>query len=209
MAKEEKQDIIEENTEEKELDLDSTDMDSKEKLKDKGEWYILQCYSSQEYKVKAKLEYLREADNLEDKILEVLIPEEETIEIKNNKRVERVVKKYPGYVFIQADMDDELSYIVRRVTGVAKFVGAKNMPTPVKTEEILKILKSKEVKTKTIEVDFEIGEVLKIVDGPFRGYSGPISEISPDKGKLKSLISIFGRETPVELDFKQVEKIVK
>ncbi|MBT7088414.1 hypothetical protein HN928_05585, partial [bacterium] len=141
MAKEEKQDIIEENTEEKELDLDSTDMDSKEKLKDKGEWYILQCYSSQEYKVKAKLEYLREADNLEDKILEVLIPEEETIEIKNNKRVERVVKKYPGYVFIQADMDDELSYILRRVTGVAKFVGAKNMPTPVKTEEILKILK--------------------------------------------------------------------
>ena len=105
-------------------------------------------------------------------------------------------------------MDENLWYELRRITGVAKFVGTKNGPSPVSDEEILKVLRKIGDKTKKIEVDFEVGEIIKVISGPFRGYSGPISEINAERGKLKSLISIFGRETPVELDFNQVEKVV-
>ena len=182
---------------------------TEEKEKDPLSWYIVHCYSGQEYKVKARLEQLIETHSLEAKFQNILIPEEETIEIKNNKRVEKLAKKFPGYLFVYAIMDEELCYLIRHVSGVSKFVGAKNRPTPIREEEIAKVLRVLGDKTKKIEVDFELGEVIKIIAGPFRGYSGNISEISPEKGKLKSLISIFGRETPVELEFKQVEKAVK
>ncbi len=175
---------------------------------EKGKWYIMQCYSSQEYKVRTRIDQAVEEFGLQDQVLRVLVPEEETIEIKNNKRIERVAKIFPGYVFVEAIMDENLWYELRRITGVAKFVGTKNGPSPVSDEEILKVLRKIGDKTKKIEVDFEVGEIIKVISGPFRGYSGPISEINAERGKLKSLISIFGRETPVELDFNQVEKVV-
>ncbi len=174
----------------------------------KGAWYIIQCYSGQEYKVKRRVEQLMEELPLSEKVIRVLVPEEETIEIKNNKRIERVSKIFPGYIFIESIMDEFVWYELRRISGVAKFVGSKTGPVPVTEDEILKVLRKMGEKTKKIEVDFEISEVIKVISGPFRGYSGSIAEINPERGKLKALISIFGRETPVELDFNQVERAV-
>ena len=180
-----------------------------EVVEDGREWFILQCYSLQEYKVLLRLEAVIEKEELGSKVFRILVPEEETVEIRNNKRVERTTKIYPGYVFIEAIMDDNLWFLIRKVPGVAKFVGTKNRPTPVREEEILRVLRKIGDKSKKIEVDFETGETIKVISGPFRGYSGSISEIQGEKGKLKTLISIFGRETPVELDFTQVEKIIR
>ncbi len=171
-------------------------------------WYIIQCFSNYEYKVQKRIEYIIQEKGWQSQITRVLIPEEETIEIKNNKRVERISKIYPGYAFIQCAMTDEIWLSIRQIPGVTKFIGTKNEATPVTEEEILKVLRKVGDKTKKIEVDFEEGEIIKVIAGPFRGYSGPIAEINAERGKLKALISIFGRETPVELDFDQLEKAV-
>ena len=136
----------------------------------------------------------------------VLLPEEETVEIKNNERKEKIKKCYPGYLFVQMLPDETAWYLLRRLPGVAKLVGTKNEPTPVSNEDINRVLRQVGEKMKKIEVDFEIAESIKVIAGPFRGYMGAISEIYAERGKLKALISIFGRETPVELDFDQVEK---
>lgn len=172
-------------------------------------WYIIQCYSGQEYKVQARIHQMIEERQLQDRLFRVLIPEEETIEIKNNKRLEKTTKIFPGYVFVQMVFDEALYYELRNIAGVSKFIGTKTQPTPVTEDEILKVLRKIGDKTKKIDVDFEEGEVIKVISGPFRGYSGPISEINVDRGTLKALISIFGRETPVKLDFDQVEKAVE
>ena len=176
---------------------------------DTREWFVLQCYSGQEYKVQSKIHAMIEDCGLQNKIFQVLIPEEEVIEIKNNQRVEKKVKVYPGYVFIQMILDDQVFFDVRAILGVSKFVGSKTKPTPVQEDDILKVLKKMGEKVKKVDVDFELGESIKVVSGPFRGYMGQISEINPEKGSLKSLISIFGRETPVQLDFDQVERVTE
>jgi transcriptional antiterminator NusG len=174
-----------------------------------GLWYIVQCLTGQEYRVRDRIVELIAVEKLQDQIFRVLVPEEETIEIKNNKRQEKINKIYPGYIFVRMLLDNEMFYKIRQLTGVAKFIGSKTAPTPVTEEEILKVLRKVGDKTKKIDIDFEVSEIVKVIAGPFRGYSGPISEINAERGKLKSLISIFGRETPVELDFDQVEKVVK
>jgi len=174
-----------------------------------GLWYIVQCLTGQEYRVRDRIVELIAVEKLQDQIFRVLVPEEETIEIKNNKRQEKINKIYPGYIFVRMLLDNEMFYKIRQLSGVAKFIGSKTAPTPVTEEEILKVLRKVGDKTKKIDIDFEVGEIVKVIAGPFRGYSGPISEINAERGKLKSLISIFGRETPVELDFDQVEKVVK
>jgi len=175
----------------------------------KGEWYIVQCYSNHEYKVRARIETILEEKKYDGFLYRVLVPEEETVEIKNNKRYERTSKIFPGYVFVQMEYNDQVFFEIRSLPGVAKFIGSKDRPTPVTESEILKVLHKVGDKTKKIDVDFEEGEIIKVISGPFRGYTGSISEIHGDRGKLKSMISIFGRETPVELDFDQVEKVVK
>ena len=181
---------------------------SEEEPQDGRCWYILQCYSGHEYKVRSRVESLIEEEAFKDSIFRVLVPEEEVVEVKNNKRVERVVKIFPGYVFVQMLPVESVCFEIRRLPGVAKFVGSKTAPTPVTEEDILKVLRKVGDKTKKIDVDFEIGEVIKVIGGPFRGYSGPINEINGERGKLKAMILIFGRETPVELEFDQVEKTV-
>jgi transcription termination/antitermination protein NusG len=199
---------------EQEVDLDDavTEVVTPEPLDDIDDgrqWYIMQCFSSQEYKVKARIEKLVEDKGYQTRIFRVLVPEEETIEIKNNKRVEKTSKIYPGYVFVHLVYDNDIYYELRSILGVSGFVGSKNTPVPVTEDEMLKILRKVGDKTRKIDVDFEEGEVIKVVAGPFRGYTGPISEINAEKGSLKALISIFGRETPVQLDFDQVEKSVE
>ena len=170
-------------------------------------WYIVQCYSLYEQKVRDRILQMQE-DELKDLVFRVLLPEEETVEIKNNERKEKIKKMFPGYLFVQMKPDEGAWYLLRRLPGVAKLVGTKNEPTPVSEDEINRILRQLGEKSKKIEVDFELNEVIKVIAGPFRGYTGSISEINAERGKLKSLISSFGRETPVELDFDQVEKYV-
>lgn len=166
-------------------------------------WYAVQCLSQYEYKVKKRLEDLMEME-FKDSVFRVLLPEEETVEIKNNMRKEKVSKIYPGYLFVEMLPDEEIWFKIRRLHGVMKLVGDKNEPTPVDANEIDKILGR--VGEKKVEVDLEVNESVKVVSGPFRGYSGTIAELYPDRGKAKTMISIFGRETPVELEFDQVEK---
>ena len=198
-----------------EVDSDSTDESidqsgtesEKSDVNPDAKWYAIQCYSLQEYKVRQRILDLIE-NGYEGVIFDALLPEEETVEIKNNKRQERIVKIYPGYLFINMLPNEEAWFQIRQLPGVAKFVGMKKFPEPIDQSEIDKVLRKVGAETKKVEVDFEVNETIKVISGPFRGYSGSICEINAERGKLKSLISIFGRETPVELDFDQVEKIV-
>lgn len=169
-------------------------------------WYIVQTLSNYEFRVQTRVQSLIDEKKYEGKLFRVLVPIQQTVELKNNKRLEKNTKIFPGYVFIQMLLEDEVAYEIRQLPGVAKFIGIGNTPTPVVEAEILKVLRKVGDKTKEIDVDFEIGEIIKVVDGPFRGYGGTIAEINPAKGNIKAKISIFGRETPVELDFEQVEK---
>ena len=191
--------------------LETDDDDDSDEIVNSAEeglsWYIVQCYSLYEQKVRDRILQMQE-DELKDLVFRVLLPEEETVEIKNNERKEKIKKMFPGYLFVQMKPDEGAWYLLRRLPGVAKLVGTKNEPSPVSEDEINRILRQLGEKSKKIEVDFELSEVIKVISGPFRGYTGSISEINADRGKLKSLISIFGRETPVELDFDQVEKYV-
>ncbi|MBL6722513.1 MAG: transcription termination/antitermination factor NusG [Candidatus Margulisbacteria bacterium] len=170
-----------------------------------AQWYIVQCYALYEQKVRDRIIQMQE-NEFKGIVHRVLLPEEETVEIKNNERKEKVKKMFPGYLFVQMQPDEGAWYMLRRLPGVAKLVGSRNEPTPVGEDEINRILRQLGENMKKIEVDFELSEIIKVISGPFRGYTGAISEINPERGKLKALISIFGRETPVELDFDQVEK---
>jgi transcriptional antiterminator NusG len=170
-------------------------------------WYVLQTYSGQEDKVKANIERTVAQANMGHKIFRVLVPEEETLEIKGSKRVERVRKMFPGYVFVEMLLDDESWYTIRQTPGVAKFIGSSVRPQPVIDREMQRVLKQIGVKGEKLEVAFEIGETVRVISGPFRGYTGSVNEVNADKGKLKILISIFGRDTPVEVNFEHAEKI--
>ena len=169
-------------------------------------WYILQVHTGKENAVKNRIIEMIEHKQYQKFITKILVPEEETIELKNNKRIEKIARIFPGYVFVELQLDEHILYELRNVPGVLKFVGTKTTPTPVADDEILKVLRKAGDKTKKIDIDFEIDEMVKVVSGPFRGYAGSICEINAERGKLKALISVFGRETPVELDFDQVEK---
>ncbi|MEK6557724.1 MAG: transcription termination/antitermination protein NusG [Candidatus Margulisiibacteriota bacterium] len=174
-----------------------------------GEWFIIQTYSGQENKVKRSLEQRIAMMSLQARLFEILIPEEDIIEVKNNKKVESKKKMYPGYIFVRMIFDDELWYMMKRIPGLSKFMGNQKSPLPVKDDEMLKVLRQVGVKVQKYQIDFEVGDMVKIIAGPFRGYSGPVKEINAEKGKLKSMLLIFGRETPVEIDFDQVEKASK
>lgn len=173
-------------------------------------WYVVHTYSGYENKVKTNLEKRVESMGMQDKIFRVIVPEEEETDIKNGKK--KVVKRkvFPGYVLVELIMTDDSWYVVRNTPGVTGFVGSAgsgSKPTPLMPEEINTILKSLGVEEKRIDVDFEIGENVRVKEGPFTNYSGTIEEIDKDKGKLKVLVNMFGRDTPVELEFAQIEKI--
>jgi len=184
---------------------ETNDIDSDNR--ENAEWYIVQTLSNKEYRVQTRIQMLIEEKKYEGNLFRALVPEQQSIEIKNNVRHEKKIKIYPGYVFVQMHFDDALAYEIRGIPGVAKFIGTGSKPSPVLEEEILRVLRKIGDTTKQIEVDFSVGETIKVISGPFRGYSGTISEINALKANIKAKISIFGRETPVELDFDQVEKM--
>lgn len=171
-------------------------------------WYIIQTLTGQEERVKGRIEDCIKENNLGSRIFRVLIPEEETVEIKGNKRIEKKKKMYPGYVFIEASLDNDLWYILRSTAGVARFIGGKAYPQAVTDREMQRVLKQLGIKEKEVMVEFAIGDPIRVISGSFRGYSGSVSEVNAPKSKLKALINIFGRDTSVEVDFDRIEKII-
>ncbi len=173
-------------------------------------WYVVHTYSGYENKVKANLEKRVESMDMSDKIFRVLVPVEEETEVKNGKKKSVTRKVFPGYVIVEMVMTDDSWYVVRNTPGVTGFVGsagAGSKPTALLPEEVENILKQMGVTEPLIEIDFEIKEAVKVKEGPFANFIGTIEEIQADKRKIKVHVNMFGRETPVELDFAQVEKI--
>lgn len=169
-------------------------------------WYVIHTYSGYENKVKTNLEKRMESMNMEDEIFQILVPMEDELKIKDGKQKTTQRKVFPGYVLIQMVMTDDSWYVVRNTTGVTGFVGTGAKPVPLYEHEVTKILRQMGVTEAKMTIDFEVGENVQVVEGPFENFIGVIEEISPEKGKVKVLVSMFGRETPVELDFNQVQK---
>jgi transcription termination/antitermination protein NusG len=169
-------------------------------------WYVVHCYSGQENKVRHNLEQRIESMGMKDRIFDIIIPTIEEIEVKDGKRrtVERRV--YPGYLMVQMLLSEESWYVVRNTPGVTGFVGMGNSPTALRTEEVAQILKRMETTTPTIRPTYKPSQKVRIIDGPFNEFVGTVEGIDMDRGKVRVLVSFFGRETPVELDFLQVEK---
>jgi len=169
-------------------------------------WFVIHCYSGYENKVRHNLEQRIETMGMKDKIFDVVIPTQEEIEVKDGKRrtVERHI--FPGYVLVNMQLTEESWYVVRNTPGVTGFVGMGNQPTPLRPEEVSQIIKRMEAEAPTVKVSFKVGERVRIIDGPFNDFRGVVSEIDMERTKVRVLVSFFGRETPVELDFLQVEK---
>jgi transcription termination/antitermination protein NusG len=170
-------------------------------------WYAIHTYSGYEEKVAESIRQRAESLDMADKIFKIVVPKEKMIEIKNGKR--KVVEKkiFQGYVLVQMKLSEDAWYIVRNTPNVTGFVGTGIDPTPVSDDEMEKINKRMGLEQPKHKIDFNVGEVVNITDGPFKGFDGSISEIDEAKGKLKVLVNMFGRETPVELDSLQVKKV--
>jgi len=173
---------------------------------DERAWYVVHCYSGYENKVRHNLEQRIETMGMKDKIFDVVVPTEEEIEVKEGKRrtVERRV--FPGYILVNMILSEESWYVVRNTPGVTGFVGMGNNPTPLRPEEVAQIVKRMEAEAPRIKVTFRSGERVRIVDGPFNDFRGTVAEIDMERAKVRVMVNFFGRETPVELDFLQVEK---
>ena len=171
------------------------------------QWYVIHTYSGYENKVKANLEHRIESMGVEDQIFQVLVPMEEEIEIRNGQRQTVNRKVFPGYVLVEMAMSDESWYVVRNTPGVTSFVGSGNRPLPLDETEVKKILKQMGVETPKFKVQYQKGQSVRVKDGPFAEFIGTVDEVNPERNKVKVLVSIFGRETPVELDFLQIEKL--
>lgn len=170
------------------------------------EWFVIHSYSGMENKVKKNIEHRAESMGMTDKILQVVVPTETEIEIRKGARKEVERKVFPGYILVNMIMDEDSWYVVRNTPGVTGFVGMGNKPTPLRQEEVDKIMKRIESDEPRIKVSFQPGEHVRIMSGPFAEFSGTVDEIYPDKGKAKVLVSFFNRETPVEVDFLQLER---
>lgn len=190
-----------ESTEEVLLDEDT----NQDQGDDRG-WYVVHCYSGYEKKVRHNLEQRIETMGMKEKIFDVVVPTEEEIEVREGKRrtVERRV--FPGYILVNMILSEESWYVVRNTPGVTGFVGMGNQPIPLRPEEVAHIVKRMEADAPRIKVTFRLGERVRIVDGPFNDFRGTVSEIDMERAKVRVMVNFFGRETPVELDFLQVEK---
>ena len=171
------------------------------------QWYAIHTYSGYEEKVADSIRQRIQTIDMADKIFDVMVPKEKQIVIKNGKRKVVEAKIFQGYCLVEMKLTDETWYIVRNTPGVTGFVGSGTEPTPVSDAEIKKIKKRMGVEDPKHQIDFKEGEVVNITDGPFKGFDGAISEIDAAKGKLKVMVSMFGRDTPVELDALQVKKV--
>jgi transcriptional antiterminator NusG len=172
-------------------------------------WYVIHTYSGCEQKVKLNLEEELDRLGLRDKVMKMIIPTEDIIEVKGGKRKISARKCFPGYIFIQMDMDIDMWYVIKNLPKVTGFLGGKAKPTPISEEEVNRLLNQIETETSKPrpKVMYLHGENIRVVDGPFNNFNGVIEEINPDRGTVKVMVSIFGRATPVELEFTQIEKV--
>jgi transcriptional antiterminator NusG len=179
----------------------------KQVLQQGKRWYVLHTYSGYEENVARNLKQRIESMDMEDKIFDVLIPTETKIKIKNGKRKTVREKIFPGYVLISMIVTDASWYVVRNTPNVTGFIGSGTTPTPISDEEIKGLQQRMGVEEPEYKIDVAVNTMVKIIDGPFKNYEGKVSEIDGARGKVKVLISVFGRETPVELDYLQVKKL--
>lgn len=176
-------------------------------------WYVIHTYSGQENRVKKNLEQRIESMDVKDKIFQVVVPTENEIEIRDGQRRPVQRKLYPGYVLVEMielkegdDASNKAWYVVRNTPGVTGFVGSGHRPVPLDDEEVRRILRSMRAEAPKVKVGFQVGQTVRIIDGPFVDFTGTVDEIDTEKGRVKVLVSFFGRETPVWLDFLQVER---
>jgi transcription termination/antitermination protein NusG len=189
------------------LTHESTDMQSLITKQWPGSWYVLHTYSGYEDAVADSLKQRITSLDMQDKIFDVLVPKENQIEIKNGKRKVVEKKMFPGYVLVNMNVTEDSWYVVRNTPNVTGFIGSGTIPVPVTDAELKSIFKRMDIEEPKYKIDLSVGELVNIKDGPFKNYDGAVSEIDEEKGKIKVLVSIFGRETPVELDFLQVKKV--
>src|SRR3712207_5339027 len=169
-----------------------------------AQWYVVHTYSGYENKVKQNLEHRIESMEMRDQIFRVVVPDEEQIEIRNGQRKTVKRKMYPGYVLVQMKLTDDSWYVVRNTPGVTGFVGIGTRPTPLEEDEVRKILKQMEEEAPRVSVNYQVGEAVKITDGPFTDFEGTVDAIDQERGRVRVVVSFFGRDMPVELDFLQV-----
>jgi len=179
----------------------------KQKLPQKRNWYVIHTYSGYEESVAKNLKQRIESLGMEDKIFNVIVPKEKKIKIKNGKRKVIEEKIYPGYVLVEMVVTDDSWYVVRNTPNVTGFVGSGTTPVPVSEKEIENLKKRIGVKEPQYKIEVKIGDLVKITDGPFKDFEGKISEVDEERGKVKVLINMFGRDTPVELDSLQIKKM--
>lgn len=179
----------------------------KQVIEKEKKWYVIHTYSGYEDAVAKNLKQRIESLGMESKIFNVIVPKEKKIKIKNGKRKTVEEKIYPGYVLVEMIVDDESWYVVRNTPRVTGFLGAGTTPIPVSQKDMDDLMKRMEVAEPEFQIDFEINSSVKITDGPFKGFEGRVSEIDKEKGKIKVLVNMFGRDTPVELDSLQVKKV--
>jgi transcriptional antiterminator NusG len=186
--------------------LEKAEIEAEEADDDRA-WFVIHCYSGYENKVRHNLEQRIESMGMKDQIFDVVIPTQEEIEVRDGKRrsIERHV--FPGYVLVNMIMSEESWYVVRNTPGVTGFVGMGNDPIPLRPEEVSQILRRMEAEAPTIKVTYKPGEKVRIIDGPFNDFPGVVDEIDMDRSKVRVMVNFFGRSTPVELDFLQVEKM--
>lgn len=170
-------------------------------------WYVLHTYSGYEENVSHNLKQRIESMDMEDKIFNILIPTEKKIKIKNGKRKVIEEKIFPGYVLVEMVVNDDSWYVVRNTPNVTGFVGTGTIPTPIADKEVKELQKRMGVEEPKFQIDVSVGSPVRIVDGPFKNLEGKVTNVDEEKGKIKVLVSMFGRETPVELDFLQIKKI--
>ena len=183
------------------------EVEAKESKKNQKRWYIVHTYSGYENKVKVNLEKRIEYMNMGDKIFRIEVPQKTVVQMKGGKKQEKEEKVFPGYVLVEMIMDEDSWYVVRHTSGVTKFVGSVKKPIPVKESEIKRILHRSSSQVEKVELDVKAGDKVRIISGPFADFDADIIEVYPDKSKLRANVSIFGRETPVELDYKQINKL--
>ena len=180
---------------------------AKETTKSQKRWYIVHTYSGYENKVKTDLEKRIEYMNMGDKIFRIEVPQKTVTQMKAGKKQEKEEKIFPGYVLVEMIMDEDSWYVVRHTSGVTKFVGSAKKPIPARESEIKKILHRSTSQVEKIELDVKAGDKVRIISGPFADFDADIVEVYPDKSKLRANVSIFGRETPIELEYKQINKL--
>ena len=178
-----------------------------DEITDERKWYVVHCYSGYENKVKRNLEQRISSMDMEGFIFQVVVPTEEEIEVRDGKRRTYQRRVFPGYILVEMVLDDDSWYVVRNTPGVTGFVGMGTKPTPLRDEEVQRIIKRMEADAPKVKVTFKPGQKVRIIQGPFADFIGTVEDLNMEKGKVRVMVSFFGRETPVELDFLQVEKV--